>query len=151
MALVYEGSAAFLVMVQMINFSKIMKFDMLDVVIILQAMCKLLCFGVFAVGVVGRNKLLMRLWLLMAYLQIRWLAIGDVFITIFHYLFNDHDKSRQQFLQELSDNHGPLIGQVLTRFGIILIAYRFFKSLEPRKSKQYGIPLDQAAAELKAK
>ncbi|EDW19531.2 uncharacterized protein LOC6583385 [Drosophila mojavensis] len=151
MALVYEVTAAFLVMVQMIKFAKIMKFDMLDVTIILQSMCKLITFGFLAVGVIGRYRFAIRLWLVVAYLQIKWQSVIDVSILIYEYYFSEHNKSKQEFFTELSDVYGPIIGQVLTRIGIILIVYRFFKSLEPKKTRLYGVQPEQKADELKSK
>ncbi|TDG51173.1 hypothetical protein AWZ03_002260 [Drosophila navojoa] len=149
MALVYEVTAAFLVMVRMIQFAKIMKFDVLDVMIILESLCKLIGFGSLAVGVVGRCRFPIRLWLLIAYLQIKWQGVIDVGILIYEYYFSEHIKSKQEFLKELSDVHGPIIGQVLARIGIILIVYRFFKSLEPKMIRKYGVQPDQSADEVK--
>ncbi|XP_030571269.1 uncharacterized protein LOC115770214 isoform X2 [Drosophila novamexicana] len=152
MALVYEASAAFLTMVQMVNLSKIMKFDMVDVMILFGGMCKIFCFGVLAVGIISRHRLMVKIWLLMAYAQIQWGDVGKMFYNMYEYVFTDKYKSKQEFMQEISDAYASLIGQVLARIGIILIVYRFFKSLEfPMKIKIVKVQLDQKAAELKAK
>lgn len=91
------------------------------------------------------------MWLVVAYLQIKWQSVIDVSILIYEYYFSEHNKSKQEFLTELSDVYGPIIGQVLTRIGIILIVYRFFKSLEPKKTRLYGVQPEQKADELKSK
>lgn len=91
------------------------------------------------------------MWLLIAYLQIKWKSVIDVCICVYEFHFSEHKKSKQEFMTEMTDVHAPIIGQVLVRIGVILIIYRFFKSLEPKKIRLYGVQREVKADELKTK
>ncbi|XP_032597235.1 uncharacterized protein LOC116805963 [Drosophila grimshawi] len=146
MALIYEGFNSALGMVGMVYFASLMKYDMVDVMILIGEMFKLICFGILAVGVISRSKMLVKLWLLTSYVQIKWDAVGLMFHNIYEFYFTEKYNTTEEFLEDLSHIHGSILGQVLSRIGIILLIYRYYLLLKKEKAQ-----VDQKAAEQKAK
>ncbi|KAH8415504.1 hypothetical protein KR222_001217, partial [Zaprionus bogoriensis] len=97
---------------------------------------------------VQRHRSMTKVWLLLSYCQIEWRAVINLFVNVYEYLYTDKYKDKQEFVQELGELHAPIIGRVLSQCGIILIMYKFFKSLEPPKMK-LKIKLGKMATELK--
>ncbi|XP_034482132.1 uncharacterized protein LOC117787663 [Drosophila innubila] len=131
MALAYEGCLAVLTILKMSNFFKIMKFDMEDGMVQLEGVCKLICFGILAFGVITRYRSMVKVWLLLSYCQINWAGVIKVFVNIYEYFFAEKNKDKAEFMKELSEAHAPLVGRVMAQIGIILIIYRFYETLEP--------------------
>lgn len=130
-ALIYEGFGAFLTLLQMVNFSKTMQYDMTDIMIQVESFGKLLNFGILTLGVIARYRSMVKVWLLLSYCQINWGGVVKLFVNIYEYFFAEKYKDKAELIKELSESHGQLVGQVLTQIGTILIVYRFFQSLEP--------------------
>ncbi|KAM8709954.1 hypothetical protein ACLKA7_016713 [Drosophila subpalustris] len=148
-ALVYEGCISVLNIIQMFSFFKIMKFNMMDVMIQFEGLCKLICFGILAFGVITRYRLLVKVWLLLSYCQINWGGVLKMFVKIFEYFTTENYKDKAEFTKELSEIYAPLAGHVLAQIGIILMIYRFYLTLEPPKTIRG--PLTPPPAEEKIK
>ncbi|KAH8302288.1 hypothetical protein KR044_004815, partial [Drosophila immigrans] len=103
MALAYEGWHAFFNILNIVEIVKIME----------------------------RYRLYVRVWLLVSYSLIDWTSIGKLFTNIYEYFFTDRYPDKSEFLLEIKEAYGPLMGQVMAKAGIILIIYRFYKSLQP--------------------
>ncbi|XP_017841504.1 uncharacterized protein LOC108599220 [Drosophila busckii] len=148
MVLISEGFSAARILIELCTHLRFIKLELDNMMWLLVQLLQLVGFGLLAIGVIKRYRLLLQVWLLFAYAQIKWISMLQLLISVYAYMFSNKYETKQEFQQEFTNKYAPLIEQVLRRLGNILMIYRYYKDLEPSKAP---IQVAQLAAKLKIK